>query len=196
MMRLTKKINWLILNFAFFFIMLQTTTVFSESFRISNNDDVNFRYDVALVVFEGQFRIKSSYLYLDKKNPGNSEFTLTLDLPNSSAGFAFATRIMLGKTVLNAEKYPEITFVSKKINLKDGKFEVLGHLTIRNITKDVKLIATPVGFKPNNFDDKSQNNFHIFSEINRHDFGASAFSGLVGSKIVLDSPVIVTPVIN
>ena len=115
---------------------------------------------------------------------------------DSSAGFGFATRVMLGKSVLNAEKYPEITFVSKKISFKDGKFEVLGHLTIKNITKDVKLIATPVGFKPNNFDDKSEINFHIFGEINRHDFGASAFSGLVGSKILLDSSVTVTPILN
>ena len=193
MMRLTRKINWLIFYFAFFLIMLQTTRVFSESFRISHNNDVNFRYDVALVVFEGQFRIKSSYLYLDKKNPGNSEFTLTLDLLNSSAGFAFATRVMLGKSVLYAEKYPEIIFKSRKINFKDDKFEVLGQLTIKNITRDLQLIADPLDFELDNFDGKSEINFHIYGEINRHDFGASAFSGLVGSNIILDSLVTVTP---
>ena len=193
MRRLTRKINWVILSVALFFIMLQPTTIFSKSFRISHNDDVNFKYDVALVVFQGQFRIKSSYLNLDKKNPGDSEFTLTLDLLNSSAGFAFATRVMLGKSVLYAEKYPEIIFKSRKINFKDDKFEVLGQLTIKNITRDLQLIANPIGFKLDNFDGKSEIHFHIYGEINRHDFGASAFSGLVGSNIILDSLVTVTP---
>ena len=193
---LTRKIKWVMLSGALLLMMLQTTTVFSESFRISHNDDVNFKYDVALVVFQGQFRIKSSYLNLDKENPGDSEFTLTLDLPNSSAGFTFATRVMLGKSVLYAEKYPEIIFKSRKISFKDDKFEVLGQLTIKNITKDLQLIADPIDFELDNFDGKSEIHFHIYAEINRHDFGASAFSGLVGSNIILDSLVTVTPELN
>ena len=196
MSRLIRKQNWVILSFVFLLTMFKAMESFSEAFRISHDKDINFKYDIALVVFQGQFGIKSSYLHLDKKNPANSEFTLTLDLLNSSAGFAFATRVMLGKSVLYSEKYPEITFVSKKISFKDGKFEVLGHLTIRNITRDLKLIATPVEFNLDNFNDKSEVNFHIFGEINRHDFGASAFSGLVGSKIVLDSSVLVTRMLN
>ena len=196
MSRSTKKITSVIFYTAFFLITFKSVWGSSEAFKISNNNDVNFKYDIALVVFQGKFRIKSSFLNLDEKNPEDSEFSLSFDLPHSSAGFSFATRVMLGESVLFAAKYPQIIFRSKEMNFRNGKFEILGDLTVKNITRDLKLIATPIGFKPENFDDKSELHFHIFAEINRHDFGASAFSGLVGSNIVLDSRVTVSRVQN
>ena len=147
-------------------------------------------------MFDGTFRIRSSFFSLDKKNPENSNFDLSLDLTHSSAGFALATRIMLGESVLHAKKYPQIIFSSKKINFVNNRFEILGDLTIKNVTRDLKLIATPIGFKPTNINNKSELLFNIFGEINRHDFGASAYSGLVGGKILLDSAVMLSRVKN
>ena len=196
MTRLFIKFKQFILSTFFLLLMLKTSALSLDVFKIAGRDDINFKYDVALVVFQGKFRIKSSYLSLDKKFPENSEFTLAINLSTSSAGFAFATRVMLGQSVLHAEKYPEIIFKSENISYFDEKFEILGQLTIKNITRDLQLIATPIGFKPDNFSDKTDLNFHIFGEINRHDFGASAFPGLVGSIIVLDSIVTVTPVLS
>src|SRR5215471_6544942 len=40
----------------------------------------------------------------------------------------------------NAEKYPTITFKSKRVqNVKQGSFELVGDLTIRDVTKEVVL---------------------------------------------------------
>src|SRR5262249_47788816 len=40
----------------------------------------------------------------------------------------------------NAEKYPTITFKSKRVqNVKPGSFEMVGDLTIRDVTKEVVL---------------------------------------------------------
>jgi polyisoprenoid-binding protein YceI len=74
---------------------------------------------------------------------------------------------------LNAEKFPTITFKSKKIILGEGdQFQLVGDLTIRDVTKEVTFdcvyhgaIDTPWGFRKAGFSAKTT--------IDRQDYGVS-----------------------
>ena len=80
-----------------------------------------------------------------------------------------------------------MVFKSKEIKFANGQFEILGELMIKGITQVIKLLAEPIAFDPKVLEPESEFDFKIFAEINRNDFNAGAFSGIVSDGIVLDS---------
>ena len=178
-----------LLFIVFLITLLKSEVSFAEVFEFEKTAYIGFTYDIALVTFNGKFKIENSFFHLDSSQPQASNFNISIDLPKSSAGFSLATRVMLGESGLNAKKYPTIIFKSREIKYLDKQFEILGNLTIKNITKVSKLVATPIGFEPDTLGEEAELFFHISAEIDRHDFGVRAFPGLVGSKIYLDSNV-------
>jgi polyisoprenoid-binding protein YceI len=75
---------------------------------------------------------------------------------------------------LEVEKYPELIFRSTEIDVvseEAGTFRVLGELTIRDVTRPVRLEATLVGFLPSDLYGKARVAFEASTVINRKDFG-------------------------
>lgn len=71
----------------------------------------------------------------------------------------------------NAEKYPELTFKSKGIIKKnDGNFIISGDLTIRDITKEIDLIAELGGIVVDPYG-QTKAGLSISGKIKRSDFG-------------------------
>ena len=184
---LYKKYIFTILYLAVVFFLVKPTVVYSEVFSVPKGTYIQFKYQIAFVEVEGKFIIENSFFNLDKKEPENSDFNLTFDLKKSSAGFPFATQVMLGKSVLFAEKYPLMVFKSKEIKFANGQFEILGELMIKGITQVIKLLAEPIAFDPKALEPESEFDFKISARINRNDFNAGAFSGIVSDRIFLNS---------
>lgn len=181
--------------FDFIYFVIIALTLFraeiscSEAFSVPENANISFQYEIALINFEGSFKIKKSIFDLDKEQPENSQFMLSFDLNQSSAGFFLATKAMLSKSVLYSKKYPEISFKSIKVIYANEQFKILGELTIRGITRDVNLVVKPLGFRPRLLDSVSRPKFHISAIIERNIFGANGYSSIVGNKIKLGSTV-------
>jgi len=73
---------------------------------------------------------------------------------------------------LDVENYPKITFKSKRVeDHRDGTFEVVGDLTIRDVTKEVTLKAEDNGRGNSPFGTYVAG-FTATTSFNRHDFGA------------------------
>lgn len=71
----------------------------------------------------------------------------------------------------DAENHPKITFESKSINKNsDNEYEVFGDLTIRGVTKEVKLYVTYNG-TVKGFGGGEVAGFEINGMLNRFDFG-------------------------
>lgn len=71
----------------------------------------------------------------------------------------------------NAEKYPEIKFESTGLKKKsDGEYELEGNLTIRDVTKAVKLNAEAGGVVVDAYG-QTKAGFSVSGKINRKDFG-------------------------
>ena len=153
-----------------------------------------FREDPVRVLRTARFAARYHHLGFRIAKP---TISMMHDMASSGElGFLVAERVWRETQKALGEKTPHIYF---KILHQCGALEALIpelDATIKNITRDLQLIADPIGFELNNFDGKSEIHFHIYGKINRHEFGASAFSGLVGSNIILDSLVTVTPELN
>jgi len=91
----------------------------------------------------------------------------------------------------DAEKYPKITFESTSFKKTgDDEFELVGDLTIKGITKPVKLVAE-YGGSTQDFYGNTKAGFEVTGKINRKDFGLTydpvteAGSIVVGEEIKL-----------
>tara|TARA_R110002167_G_scaffold65757_12_gene186038 strand:- start:713 stop:1237 length:525 start_codon:yes stop_codon:yes gene_type:complete len=80
----------------------------------------------------------------------------------------------------NAEKYPKMTFVSKSY---DGE-HIIGDLTIRDVTKEVKLETDYNGSAVDPYG-QTKAGFEISGEINRKDFNLTWGAVTEAGKIVV-----------
>lgn len=71
---------------------------------------------------------------------------------------------------LDVEKYPQITFVSKSFTKKGDHFEIVGDLTMKNVTKEI-LLEAEFGGVVEIGDGAKITSFDITGEISRKEFG-------------------------
>ncbi|HVA52952.1 MAG TPA: YceI family protein [Acidimicrobiales bacterium] len=94
---------------------------------------------------------------------------------------------------LEQEKWPKLTFKSKKITPKSGdKYELVGDLTVRDVTKTLTFDVEYLGSSPSMLPGVTVVGFEATTEIDRRDFGVN-FEGslengslIVSHKIVLE----------
>ncbi len=86
----------------------------------------------------------------------------------------------------NAEQFPKLSFVSKSFTKKGDDFELVGDLTIRDITKEVKLNVEFNGVVVDPYS-QTKAGFELSGKINRKDFGLK-WSAITeaGSVVVSD----------
>ena len=151
---------------------------------------MNFKYFVAGLPFEGKFKVVESNFDINFQNPVKSTFSVEFDLKQSNAGFPLATSAM--KQVLDAYKYPKVTFESSSVKFEDEKFNTLGLLKIRNVSKPVKLVVTAL----ENYSPDSENSFSIKSSFQRRQFGADGYYPLVRDTIIIEDVLILNKSTN
>ena len=153
----------------------------SEEFQLSRNTDIKFKYFVAGLTFEGEFKVIKNEFDINFIDPVQSVFSVKFDLMQSNAGFQLATKAM--KQVLDAYRFPEVIFESHSVEFSDEKFNVIGFLKIRNVSKPVNLIVTVL----ENYSSKSKKiTFSIQTSFNRRQFGADGYYPLVADAIVIE----------
>ncbi|MFL2794232.1 MAG: YceI family protein [Paracoccaceae bacterium] len=152
----------------------------SEEYQLPQNTDVTFKYSVAGLLFEGEFKVTESKFDINFRNPVQSIFSVKFDLMKSNAGFPLATMAM--KQVLDAYRFPEVTFESKSVEFSDEKFNVLGFLKIRNVSKPVNLIVIVL----EDYNSESEKiYFSIRARFKRSQFGADGYYPLVRDAIII-----------
>jgi polyisoprenoid-binding protein YceI len=123
-------------------------------------------------------------IQFDKSNLTKSSFDVTVDVNTLNTGNNLKNQHAKAKDFLNVEQYPTIRFVSDKIDKIENGYQVLGKLTIKEVSKEV---AIPFTFK-----EEKENTEACFEgkfEINTEDFKLKKKG--VGGKmtIVLKVPV-------
>ena len=171
-------------QFSFYFIVLMCVCCrpsISEEFQIPQNTDIKFKYFVAGLPFEGEFKVIANEFDINFIDPVQSIFFVKFDLMQSNAGFQIATKAM--RQVLDAYRFPEVIFESHSVEFNDEKFNVIGFLKIRNVSKPVNLIVTVL----DNYSSNSKKiSFSIQTSFNRRQFGALGYYPLVGDAIVIE----------
>src|ERR1700685_2769300 len=88
----------------------------------------------------GAFTKVSGSVVYDAANPNKSSIQATIDASSVDTRVEMRDNDLRSPRFLDAQKYPSITFASKKVEAAGpGKLKVTGDLTIHGVTKEVVL---------------------------------------------------------
>ncbi len=157
------------------------------SYKSLEEETITFVYTAAGIKFTGNFVIKESQFELDFVEIEKSKFFVEIDLKKSDAGFPIATSAMLGKSVLNADKYPTMKFTSNLVKEDDNRYIINGTLNLRGVSKAINMKVRPKQIYTGR---EKYLTFNLETNIDRFNYGADGYSLLVDKTIFLSSEII------
>jgi polyisoprenoid-binding protein YceI len=121
----------------------------------------------------GRFNQFQGVIEFDPAHPESGRVEVTIDAASIDTRNEQRDNHLRSPDFLDVERYPTITFVSKRIEpLGDNRFRVIGDLTLRGVTREVALEAEFLGVGKDPWGGERAG-FTARTKLNRHDFGAS-----------------------
>jgi polyisoprenoid-binding protein YceI len=155
------------------FLLVLTSTNFAQTEWAFDKSHSNVSFSVTHMLIaetEGTFKSFDGKVISDGDSFENAEISLTVDINSVDTDNEKRDGHLKSDDFFNTEKFPEMTFKSKKFTkLDDKNYELTGDLTIRDVTKEVKLdvvlngtIVDPWG--------NTRAGFKLRGELNRFDY--------------------------
>ena len=143
----------------------------------------------------GSFRRFDGVFEIDEAAPENSKISFVIQAASIESNHAGRDNHLRSEEYLNVDEFPEISFVSTKINMKDETSgEIVGDLTLRGVTEPFSLTFKVTGdaqfaeFLPR-YDQRRAVGFEAEGRLDRiaHGFDVLNFPGSpIGRFIQLD----------
>lgn len=134
----------------------------------------------------GNFTDIQGTIAVDNAKPANSSVNVTIPLSSINTNVKALDEHLLKADFFDAEKYPNITFKSTKVQPNGkNKYKISGNLTIKDVTKPVVLdaVLNKQGEHPMT---KAQSiGFNATTSFDRSAFGVGAYVPNVGDKITV-----------
>lgn len=125
----------------------------------------------------GRFNTFDGDFTFDAENPTNSSVNVTIDTSSIDTNHAARDNHLRSDDFLNAAKFPQATFKSTEIVIKDDKTaSIKGDITIRDVTKPITIETEYVG-SGNDPWGSYRSGFKGSAQINLKDFGAPSDFG-------------------
>ncbi|MEO1288677.1 MAG: YceI family protein [Chloroflexota bacterium] len=119
----------------------------------------------------GGFDVIDGQINFDPENAADSSVEVTIDVSSINTGVADRDGHLRSADFFDVENYPTLTFKSTEVNLTgDDTANVIGDLTIRDVTRSVVLQVEFLGSGQSPFGD-TRAGFEGTANINREDFG-------------------------
>ena len=151
-----------------------STGVFAETYQIDpNHSTMGFAVKHLMVsIVRGNFGTYSGTVQFDRANPENFSAEVSIDATSINTNVSDRDKHLKSPDFFDVEKFPTITFKSKKFVVKTDGFDIIGDLTMKGVTKEITIpvwISGPV---------KSPMGADVIglsgeATINRQDFGVS-----------------------
>jgi polyisoprenoid-binding protein YceI len=133
----------------------------------------NVRFTVKHLVIsevEGSFKIYDGTLKSDKNDFTDADINFSVDVSSINTNNEKRDNHLRSDDFFNAERFPEMVFKSNSFRkISDGKYELTGDLTIRDITKPVKFDVTYGGMAEDGYGN-IKSAFKAVTTINRFDY--------------------------
>jgi polyisoprenoid-binding protein YceI len=140
----------------------------------------------------GRFR-KSSGVFHIAERPEESSVEVTIDAASIDTTHEKADEHLRGDQYLDVEKFPTLTFRSTSVrHAGDDRWEVVGDLTIRDITRPITLEARFNGAVPVAYGPKAKLGFTATGRIDRRDYGMTATIPLPMGGVIVGNEVTIT----
>lgn len=135
---------------------------------------------------ESRFNKTSGTIKLDRAAK-SGVVDVTIDAKSVDTGFEMFNGHIQGEDFFHTEKYPTIAFKSTKLNFSGDKLaSVDGNLTIKGVTKPVKLEVTSFHCMEHPMLKKEACGANASAVVKRSDFGAGKFAPHVGDEVTLE----------
>lgn len=115
---------------------------------------------------------------------------VVIDTTSVNTGFPVFNGHIQGEDFLDTKKFPSITFKSNKLNFNGDKLaSVDGNLTIKGVTKPVRLDVTSFQCMAHPLLKKDACGANAVATIKRSEFNAGKYAPYVGDDLTLTIPV-------
>jgi polyisoprenoid-binding protein YceI len=122
----------------------------------------------------GHVNVGEADLQLDEANPGNSKLSVKMDMNTFTTHDPNRDGHLKSPDLLDVAQYPNVEFATKRVQDQgNGKFDVVGDLTIKGVTREVALQGEYEGPVVEPFGGKRKMGFHLSGEIDKTDFGVN-----------------------
>ena len=133
---------------------------------------IGFSVKHLLTMVPGEFKDFDGSFSFDEKKPGNGKVTVTIQAASIDTNNEMRNKHLKTPDFFDVEKYPTLTFVSKKVEAAgDKNYKVTGDLTIHGVTKPVVLDVEYMG--TDSMMGMDTIGFSATTKIDRRDFGLS-----------------------
>jgi len=157
----------------------------------ASHSDVLFKVKhMGISTVTGSFSEISGTFNVDPKNVKATTGSAVIKVASVNTNNAKRDGHLKSDDFFNAEQFPEIKFVSKsvrKVNMKDSTAELVGDLTIRDVTKEIVLKVKGTGILAKDPWGMERAAFTATGRINRLDFNLK-WSALLESGGMVVAP--------
>ena len=120
---------------------------------------------------KGRFSEFSGMFRYDENELSNTSVTLMIKTESIDSDLEFRDNDLKSENWFDAKKFPTITLKSKSITKRKDGFDVIGDLTMKDITKEVQLHLGPPSGVLKDVRGDAQVIFTGSTSLNRNDFG-------------------------
>jgi polyisoprenoid-binding protein YceI len=118
---------------------------------------------------EGSFKVFDGNVEYTKADMSDAKISFTIDINSINTDNEYRDKHLKGDDFFNAEKFPTATFTSTSfISKGNNKYELIGNLTLRDVTRPVTFDVTYGGVIKTGKGEKS--GFKASTTINRFDY--------------------------
>jgi polyisoprenoid-binding protein YceI len=142
-----------------------------------------------LVDVPGYFRDFTGEIRFDAEDPSKSSVNFSAKMASVDTGVAGRDNHLRTADFFEVEKYPEMTFVSKKVEKHGAMWHVTGDLTMKGVTKSVNFPFNIAGFLPDQRSGGTRMGVTAETSINRRDFGVNYGGNLPNGTAMLSDNV-------
>lgn len=177
----------------------------SERFSYASNSDAGvsgiYNFDPAhtsigfrvrhlgLVDVPGYFRDFKGSINFDAADPAKSTVAFSAKMTSVDTGVTARDNHLRTADFFEIEKYPDMTFNSTKVEMKNKQWMMTGDLTMKGVTKSVTFPIAIAGFLPDQRSGGSRMGVIAETSINRRDFGVNYGGNLPNGKPMLSDDV-------
>ena len=172
--------------------LMATNNFAQEKFDIDvTHSNVNFtvRHMVVSKVTGGFKEFSGAILY-DEKDLSKSSVNVTIKTASINTQNERRDTHLRSADFFDAENNPDITFVSKKIEKRNGEYVAIGDLTMRGVTKEIELPFTILGTRKTQ--QGSIMGIEAKTTVNRFDYGVKWDRALDDGSLVVGKDVDIT----
>ncbi|MCP4706795.1 MAG: YceI family protein [candidate division Zixibacteria bacterium] len=174
----------------FIILMLLTSVSFAQKWNFDvPHSTISFSVKhLVISKTTGKFDDYSGFVMFDGKNFEKGKAEVTIQMSSINTDNSKRDDHLRSVDFFNVEKFPTMTFLSKKISKTKGdKFKMTGDLTIKGVTKEVTLDCTFNGAAE--FMGDTRAGFTAHTVINRQDFNIAWENKMKDGSLIVGNDV-------